>query len=137
MEKKLEQRLWDAMANPKLVVLTSDGFDSHSSYNVIANEKGLRYALEHGQKRCYSIKTLNPYKDLHEFTRSQDAHSKYICFKDYPDGLKLPIEINNKGIYVKWFDGMQFVSYEDLAVRCTWQDGYPCGVIGDEQEFIF
>ena len=132
MNQEVVQRLWDAMKDPKLVVMTADGW----GYNVIYNDEGLKYALEHGNNRSFIIKTLLPYKDIHEFTRSQDAHSKYICFKDYPDGLKLPIEINNKGIYVKWFDGMQFVSYEDLAERCTWQDGYPCGNIGKEVEYI-
>lgn len=139
MDKQLEQRLWDALKDPKKVILTDSGF----GYNVIYDANGLEFALGHSEsilhdtKRTYSIKSLKPFKDLHEFTRAQDAHSKYICFRDYPDGLKLPIEINNKGIYVKWFDGMQFVSYEDLADRCTWQDGYPCGIIGDELDFIF
>ena len=136
MTQEQNQKLWDAMKDPKLVVLTSDNFNSNATYHVVSNEKGLKYALEHSNKRCFSIRLLLPYKDLHEFTKEQDAHSKYICFKDYPDGLKLPIEINNQGIYVKWFDGMQFVSYEDLAERCTWQDGHPCGNIGKEVEYI-
>lgn len=140
MDKQLEQKLWDALKDPKKVILTNSEF----GYNVIYDAKGLEFALGHSEdkntlydvKRTYSIKSLTPFKDLHEFTHAQDAHSKYICFRDYPDGLKLPIEINNKGIYVKWFDGMQFVSYEDLADRCTWQDGYPCGNIGKEVEYI-
>lgn len=140
MNQEVVQRLRDALKNPKLVVLTDNGF----GLNVIYDEKGLEFALNSMQvdgalydsRRSFTIKELQPFKDLHEFTRAQDAHSKYICFRDYPDGLKLPIEINNKGIYVKWFDGMQFVSYDDLADRCTWQDGYPCGTICRAIEFI-
>ena len=133
MTQEKEQVLWEAIRNPKKAVLTSIG----DGYTIVAGEKGLTYALEHNFNRMFCIQELIPYKDLHEFTRSQDAHSKYICFKDYPDGLKLPIEINHKGIYVKWFDGMQFVSYEDLADRCTWQDGWPCGTLGKHIETIF
>lgn len=141
MTSDIKQKLRDAIKNPNLVVLTNCGFGD----NVIIDEKRLDYVLSHGDytlvlydnKRYFSIRELNPYKDLHEFTKSQNEHSKYICFKDYPDGLKLPIEINNHGIYVKWFDGMQFVSYKDLSERCTWQDGWPCGIIGREIEVLY
>jgi len=133
MTQEQTQALWDAIKSPDKAVMTSIG----SGYTIVAGEKGLTYALEHCNGRTFCIKTLTPYKDLHEFTNHQDAHSKYICFKDYPTGLKLPIEINNDGIYVKWFDGMQFVSYSDLAEGCTWQDGWPCGILGKTIETIY
>ena len=133
MTQEQEQNLWTSIKSPNKAVLTSIG----TGETIIANSEALNYALSNRENRTFTINELLPYKDLHEFTRSQDEHSKYICFKDYPMGLKLPIEINNQGIYVKWFDGMQFVSYEDLADRCTWQDGWPCGTLGQVIETFF